>query len=60
MVVRKTELHDTTGCHQKLMDNCNRRGGEVAVGDQTLGRRCGLVGNERMLSTMFGCGMQGN
>jgi hypothetical protein len=23
-------------------------------------QRCGLVGNEQMLSTVFGCGMQGN
>jgi hypothetical protein len=53
--VRIAELQGTTRCHVKLM--------EIATGgrsDQTSGRRCGLVGNEQMLSMAFGCGMQGN
>jgi hypothetical protein len=34
---------------RKADENCRRRV-EVEVGDQTSGRCCGLVGNERMLS----------
>jgi F0F1-type ATP synthase beta subunit len=59
-VVRTMELQSTTGCHRKLMKIATGEGGEVAIGDQTSGRCCGLVGNERMLSTVFSCGMHGN
>jgi hypothetical protein len=60
MIVRTMELQATTGRRIKLIEYCNMRRVEVAVGDQTSGRCCRLVSNEQMLSMVFSCGTHGD